>query len=245
MLQSEKSIFTEPMNTGTNYYTLGSEYVESPIVKWSEDSLIALPRNRNKYLIMPIDSRSTYPFPYETKKEISSQPNVSEIENLFIREYLEEIKKFYSKGNTILQPIAGTLFSFVGVNDNFIQEEFFGDGKRNLVSEIMEMVEECSLQDWDGNDAAPIDFHTLDLTKDFIFALPDELPIPEAAPEPDGSISLDWIWSKNRTLSLSIGKTDKLAYAWLDGTDQGYAVARFDGKNIPKRIIDSIRGFLS
>ena len=70
--------------------------------------------------------------------------------------------------------------------------------------------------------------------------MPDNLPLPEFAPEPDGAISLDWIQSRNCFLSLSIGAGNRLSYAWLDGTNRGYAVERFDGQSIPKRIIDCI-----
>ena len=66
-------------------------------------------------------------------------------------------------------------------------------------------------------------------------------PVPEFAPEPDGSVSLDWIQSRTRLFSLSIGTSRRLAYAWLDGSDKGHAVSRFDGKHIPSRIQQGIR----
>ena len=67
----------------------------------------------------------------------------------------------------------------------------------------------------------------------FLRAMPDDLPIPEFAPEPNGSISLDWIASPDRLFSLSIGRNGRLAYAWLDGADKGHGVARFDARNVP------------
>ena len=76
----------------------------------------------------------------------------------------------------------------------------------------------------------------------FIRALPDGIALPEFAPEPDGSISLDWIQSRNRLFTLSVGSTNRLAYAWVDGTDKGHAVARFDGEHVPPRILEGIRG---
>ena len=65
--------------------------------------------------------------------------------------------------------------------------------------------------------------------------------MPELAPEPNGSISLDWMLSRHRIFSLSIANTDRLAYAWMDGTDKGHAVARFDGTKIPTRILEGIQ----
>lgn len=74
----------------------------------------------------------------------------------------------------------------------------------------------------------------------FIRALPVGIPIPEFASEPDGMISLDWITSHRRVFSVSIGTSRRLAFAWLDGTDTGHGVARFDGAAIPRKILDGI-----
>ena len=76
----------------------------------------------------------------------------------------------------------------------------------------------------------------------FIRVLPDNLPPPDIAAEPDGDISLDWAVSKHRVFTLSIGTTDRLAYAWLDGSDRGHGVARFDGERVPQKIIEGIEG---
>jgi hypothetical protein len=72
-------------------------------------------------------------------------------------------------------------------------------------------------------------------------ALPDNIPLPEFTPEPDGSISLDWIRSRNRVVSLSIGQSNRLAYAWLDGADRGHTVVHFDGQNVPSRVLNDIK----
>jgi hypothetical protein len=61
----------------------------------------------------------------------------------------------------------------------------------------------------------------------------DRAPIIEAVLDIDCDLpsTLDWMPSRNRTFTLSAGKTDCLPYAWLDGTDRGHAVAKFtDGR---------------
>jgi hypothetical protein len=72
-------------------------------------------------------------------------------------------------------------------------------------------------------------------------SLPDFLPPPEVAGEPDGSISLDWIVSRDRLCSLSAGAGDRLAYAWVHGSTRGHGVERFDGTTIRPRILQAIR----
>jgi len=119
----------------------------------------------------------------------------------------------------------------------------FGE-KAAAISQIWALANECEESGWDGEGAEPISPLAANLAAAFIRALPVGLPLPEFAPEPDGSISLDWIESRNRLFSVSVGQNSRLAYAWLDGTDRGHAVARFDGQFVPRRILDGIRGIM-
>lgn len=116
--------------------------------------------------------------------------------------------------------------------------------KSVAISQLWQLANECAEADWDGNSALPLNHAAIHNTIAFIRALPDRIPMPEFAPEPDGSVSLDWMQSRTRAFSLSIGASDRLAYAWLDGTDQGHAVARFDGGNIPRRVLEGIEGIV-
>ncbi len=113
--------------------------------------------------------------------------------------------------------------------------------KATAISDLWKLANECADAGWDGSDAAPINLQAVYNAVAFIRALPGLLPLPEFAPEPDGAVSLDWIVSRNRLFSVSAGASGRLAYAWLDGTDRGHAVARFDGTTIPARILDGIR----
>ena len=116
--------------------------------------------------------------------------------------------------------------------------------KATALSQLAVLATECAEQGWDGDDADAIDPIAVLWAQRFLRALPDGMPLPEFAPEPDGSISLDWIASSNRILSLSIGRSNRLAYAWLDGADKGHAVARFDGRIVPPRVLESIKGIV-
>jgi hypothetical protein len=120
----------------------------------------------------------------------------------------------------------------------------FGE-KSIAISQIMTLANECAETGWDGDEAITTDWVAIHTAVEFIRAMPDDLPLPEFAPEPEGSISLDWIQSRNRLFSLSIGSTNRLAYAWLEGSDKGHGVTRFDGKRIPSRIIEGIIGIMN
>jgi hypothetical protein len=126
-------------------------------------------------------------------------------------------------------------------------QALFGQ-KAAAISSLRALANEGGHAGWDTDDACAIDSATVLLAESFIRALPDGIPMPELAPEPGGSISLDWLPARNRLFSLSIGATDRLAFAWLDGSDKGHGVARFDGHTVPSRVrqgIESIIGHAS
>ncbi len=119
----------------------------------------------------------------------------------------------------------------------------FGN-KADAISQICTLANECADPDWDGDGALPMNRYAVFKAVDFIRALPDGLPMPECAPEPDGSISLDWILSRHRMFSVSVGTGNRLAYAWLDGSDKGHGVAYFDGISLPIPIVSGIHMIL-
>lgn len=114
-------------------------------------------------------------------------------------------------------------------------------GKKALaISALREMASECADEDWDGYGAEAIDLLSVWNAEEFIRALPDNLPMPEVSAEPDGSISLDWTRSRNQIFSVRVGASNRLAYAWLDGTERGHSVINFDGTNAPVRILSDL-----
>lgn len=123
-------------------------------------------------------------------------------------------------------------------------QALFG-AKAAAISCLRALAIECGQRDWDANNAKAIDPLAVVTAEEFVRAMPDGLPLPEFAPEPDGSISLDWIQSRNRLFSVSVGTSQRLAYAWVDGADKGHGVARFDGDRIPRRVIEGIREIMN
>lgn len=122
-------------------------------------------------------------------------------------------------------------------------QALFGN-KAAAISQLRALANECAEPGWNGDNACAINPLAVLLAENFIRALPESIPLPEFAPEPDGAISLDWIQSRNRLFSLSIGAGSRLAFAWLDGADKGHGVSRFDGQTIPPRILDGIEAII-
>lgn len=120
-------------------------------------------------------------------------------------------------------------------------DALFG-GKTAVMSALWGLAQSHSEVGWDGGEALPVDRRALSLAAAFVRALPDDCPMPDAAVDPDGAVALDWMVSRHRMLSISFsGDSDRLAYAWLDGTDRGSAVARFDRTTVPRRLLQAIQ----
>ena len=112
--------------------------------------------------------------------------------------------------------------------------------KAAVIGQIWGLVNECAEQGWDGEDAEPLASAAASTAQQFVKTLPIHVPLPEITPDPDGSISLEWIVSRNRLFSLSVGTSNRLAFAWVDGSDRGHGVVRYDGETIPARILQGI-----
>jgi hypothetical protein len=122
-------------------------------------------------------------------------------------------------------------------------QALFGD-KTKAISELRTLASECSSAGWDGDSAEPLNTIAVQQAEWFVRLLPSDIPTPEFAPNADGDVSLDWIDSKSRIFSVIIGPSNRIAYAWLDGTDSGNGVAQFDNPGIPNRILEGIRGIM-
>jgi hypothetical protein len=108
-----------------------------------------------------------------------------------------------------------------------------------VIYEVLAVAVDCENEGWDGEEGVSISSLVINHAMNFIRSLPDDVPSPEVAPEPDGSISFDWISSRNRIFSVSVGLDDRLAFAWIDGTDSGHGVTHRDA--IAPRMLDIIR----
>jgi hypothetical protein len=114
--------------------------------------------------------------------------------------------------------------------ESFERSESISRRRSRAISDLRGMAVGCRSENWDGNGAEAISAQAVAHVERLISLWPAALPLPELAPEPDGSISLDWITSRYRLFSVSVGRSDRITYAWLNGTDRGHGVEFFDGE---------------
>lgn len=123
--------------------------------------------------------------------------------------------------------------NLAGVSSDIRQVHIAADGsledcmtaKAVVIAKIRALAVECGRDGWNGEGAVGITEDVANRAIKFVVALPDDLPLPDPAPDPDGEISLDWHGLTSR-FSLSIGKSgDRYAYATRGVADFPRAVA--------------------
>lgn len=127
------------------------------------------------------------------------------------------------------------------ISEDFEKSEALFGARNWLLEELLSIRQDYSVPDWDGYGAVAVSGAAVELAELFVRALSAELPMPEVSVEPDGEVELGWFVTKTKQLSVSLGRSSRVAYAWIDGGDHGHGVAVFDGETIPKKIIEGIR----
>ncbi|MGA7339893.1 MAG: hypothetical protein WBE72_17510 [Terracidiphilus sp.] len=86
-----------------------------------------------------------------------------------------------------------------------------------VLDELEEVRKEASREGWDGYGARPLNPLSYDFAIRFLNALPAAAPIPEISADPEGEVSLDWIFGERKALTVSIGPAGRCTFAWMLG----------------------------
>jgi len=113
-------------------------------------------------------------------------------------------------------------------------------------SKLSELLESHGISGWDGAEAPALADATIVNVRAFIQALPPWVPDPEFAVDPDdGAVSIEWHGGPARVFSVSVGLTDRLACAGIDGTASWHGVVHFETGNLPDFVLQSIQRILA
>jgi len=112
-----------------------------------------------------------------------------------------------------------------------------------LAKELDDIYRECSKANWDGYGAKRVPRNLRRTVESFLNALPAEIPDPEISADPDGEISLDWCYDKDKMFSISIGRRE-MSYAFIDGDRRSRGIEIFK-TDIPKSINLQLNNFMS
>jgi hypothetical protein len=110
---------------------------------------------------------------------------------------------------------------------------------KGVYDELLSVAEECKVENWDGQGAAPVTEQTYCLAYRLLEALPLGTPPPSIGAEPDGHITLEWHRSARRTLSVSVSPEGDLHYSALLGSSKSYGTEPFLG-DVPRIILELV-----
>lgn len=108
------------------------------------------------------------------------------------------------------------------------------------LDELEEVRAEANAQGWNGYDALAIDPDACRQAKCFLDALPTTAPSPEISADPDGEVALDWIFGRQKALSVSIGPTGRCTFAWMLGKRTFRGTDWLDDDGIPASIVQAL-----
>lgn len=115
------------------------------------------------------------------------------------------------------------------------------DSGTQLIQELHEVFNECSIENWDGYGALPIQEKALLEAERFITVIPAFMPDPEIVPEPSGDIGLQWSFGENRILTVSFEGRDIITYAAILGSSERTKCGKEKFNNsIPQVILKGI-----
>ncbi|MCH7229059.1 hypothetical protein [Haloferula sp. A504] len=138
--------------------------------------------------------------------------------------------------------VAETARSLVARND--LTASIIGN-RAEVMSELYELAGEHAQPGWDGAEAPAVSEAVLERAAELIAALPSSVPNPELAVDPDdAAIALEWSNGPHRVFSVSVGESQRMACAGIDGTDVWHNVSRFDGATVPPFVLHGIQKVL-
>ena len=91
---------------------------------------------------------------------------------------------------------------------------------KGTFQQLVEVFNECSSADWDGEQAKPISEGVLNDAVRFLCSFPLGIDAPEVGAEPDGAMTLEWYRSPNKVISISINPDGWVYWAALIGTSR-------------------------
>lgn len=114
-----------------------------------------------------------------------------------------------------------------------------GDRYRTLRSELVSACQEASARDWDGYSSMPVLPGAYERALAFVESLPSSVGPPEVSVHPDGEIAFEWQLGRDRVLTVTVGSTNLLRYALLDGVNTQYGREAFV-RGLPSAILASL-----
>lgn len=142
-------------------------------------------------------------------------------------------------------PAAERLRKFIGESFSDLRKANTWNRAREAYVALREAYEDCSAPNWDGYGAEPLHAAAYEEAIAFLNALPTRIPVPEIAPEPDGSIGFEWRNGPHRIFAISVSGKGSIVYAGILGKgSKAHGTELFDG-TLPEVVLTAVRRIFS
>ena len=119
---------------------------------------------------------------------------------------------------------------------------YSGSDRAGANASLSRIGSECSDENWDGFDAAPISLKAISNARKILESIPPYLAVPEVSPQPDGFIGFEWYVSNKFIFEISIGAKPIIYYA---GNFHGNKISGREkmGSSLPAEIEINLKRF--
>jgi hypothetical protein len=133
------------------------------------------------------------------------------------------------------------------VENGFEISVFYTGNAQTAIAELNALAARANEDDWDSEGGSKISPTSRCLAVKLLKKMPREWPAPEIDLDSDGDVSLQWHAGPGRRLTVSVGTSGKLSYAWMilnerGGLERNYGVAETEGV-FPTTISDVVSKF--
>lgn len=119
-------------------------------------------------------------------------------------------------------------------------EKQSSDALENFFEGVIETVESCSQDNWDGYGAKPLNINSIYYALMFVLSLPKILPLPELVAEPNGELGIQWA-SKGNSLAVSIDSNKNITFGGIsENGGEIYGTTKFS-EEIPDVLLAHIK----
>lgn len=109
--------------------------------------------------------------------------------------------------------------------------------RQSALSEVHEILLDCSKEGWDGYDAEPITYDSFVAALEIINSLPEKVVPPCIAPEPSGEIAMEWRIGNQILLSISVTGREIVYAAILGGGSKLHGQERYFD-SLPSKVLE-------
>ena len=105
--------------------------------------------------------------------------------------------------------------------------------KEALKQEISRLLEDCALENWDGEGALPVSTETVDIALKLVDFFPEYMGAPYISASPQGEVEFDWAGTESGMLTVGVCPTREVAFAALFNDSRVSGSQLWDGKMSP------------